>query len=126
MSNKYHETDHQDPIAYFKEYGKTFAGLVAEVDAMILQLKGEGVGVVLSVAVLLYSRDDFWAGADVAAKNRNCGIFIRSADLTAPADAWHAKQLIVVGGQTTGHPNEILLSGKGKYETAAAVKKYLG
>ena len=81
---------------------------------------------VLSVAVLLYSRDDFWVGADVAYKNNNCAIFVRGAENAAPADAWHAKQLIVVGGKTTGHPNEILLSGKGKYETAAAVKKYLG
>jgi len=39
MSNKYHETDHQDPIAYFDEYGKTFEGFTAEVDAMIIQLK---------------------------------------------------------------------------------------
>jgi hypothetical protein len=87
----------------------------------------EEVGNVLSVAVLIYSRDDYIrAGADIAAKYGNCGVFVRSADLTAPADAWNAKQLIVVGGKTTGHQNELLLSGNGWYETVAAVGKYLG
>jgi len=38
----------------------------------------------------------------------------------------NSKQLIVVGGPTTKHPNEVLLSGKDKYATAAAVAKYLG
>jgi hypothetical protein len=126
MSNKYRETDHLDPIAYFKEYGKTFIDFVFDVDAMILQLKNKGVDEVLSVAVLLNSKDDFWAGYDVARKNGNCGIFIRNADRTVPYDAWNARQLIVVGGPSTGHPNEVLLSGNSKYDTAAAVGKYLG
>ncbi|MFZ3132744.1 MAG: N-acetylmuramoyl-L-alanine amidase [Desulfosporosinus sp.] len=81
---------------------------------------------VLSVAVLLYSKDDFWSGYDVAYKNNNCGIFVRNPDKTVPGDAWNARQLIVVGGPPTGHPGEILLSGKDKYATAAEVKKYLG
>jgi hypothetical protein len=81
---------------------------------------------VLNVAVLLNSDSDFWDGADVALKNGNCAIFVRSADLSVPADAMSAKKLMVVGGATTGHPNEVLLSGRSKYETAAAVAKYLG
>ena len=62
----------------------------------------------------------------MAVKNGNCAIFVRSADLSVPTDAMTAKQLIVVGGGTTKHPNELLLSGKDKYQTAAAVAKYLG
>ncbi|HWQ41117.1 MAG TPA: N-acetylmuramoyl-L-alanine amidase [Desulfosporosinus sp.] len=81
---------------------------------------------VLKVAVLLFSKEDYWAGTDVAAKNGNCAMFIRPADRLVPADAMSAKQLIVVGGSTTGHANEILLSGYDKYDTAAVVKKYLG
>jgi len=80
----------------------------------------------LSVAVLLYSRDDFWAGYDVAYKNGNCAVFVRNPDKTVPGDAWNAGKLIVVGGPPTGHPGEVLLSGKDKYATAAEVKKYLG
>lgn len=79
----------------------------------------------LNVAVLLFTKDDFWAGADVAVKNGNCAIFMRSAD-SVPTEAMSAKQLIVVGGPTTKHQNEVLLSGNNKYQTAAAVAKYLG
>ena len=81
---------------------------------------------VLNVAVLLLTKEDYWAGSDVAVKNGNCAIFVRPADESVPADAMSAKQLIVVGGPTTKHPNEVLLSGNTKYDTAAAVAKYLG
>lgn len=86
----------------------------------------QGGNDVLNVAVLLFTKEDYWAGADVAVKNGNCAIFVRSADKSVPADAMSAKQLIVVGGPTTKHPNEVLLSGNTKYSTAAAVAKYLG
>jgi len=81
---------------------------------------------VLKVAVLLFTKEDFWAGYDVAAKNGNCAIFVRPGDLSVPAEAQRAEKLIVVGGGTTGHKNEVLLSGNDKYATAAAVAKYLG
>jgi N-acetylmuramoyl-L-alanine amidase len=80
----------------------------------------------LKVAVLLYTKEDYWAGYDVAVKNGNCAVFVRSADLSVPADAKNSQKLYIVGGGSVGHPNEILLSGKDKYQTAAAVAKYLG
>jgi N-acetylmuramoyl-L-alanine amidase len=86
----------------------------------------EGGNDVLEVAVLLYTKEDYWAGADVATKNGNCAIFVRPDDHTVPKDAMSAKKLIVIGGPTTKHANEVLLSGKDKYATAAAVAKYLG
>ncbi|MDQ7092115.1 hypothetical protein REC12_00740 [Desulfosporosinus sp. PR] len=81
---------------------------------------------VLEVAVLLYTKEDYWAGTDVSAKNGNCALFIRPDDHSVPKDAMSAQKLIVVGGASTGHPNEVLLSGNSKYDTAAAVAKYLG
>ncbi|EHQ92119.1 N-acetylmuramoyl-L-alanine amidase [Desulfosporosinus youngiae] len=81
---------------------------------------------VLKTAVLLYTKEDFWAGYDVAVKHGNCAIFVRPPDLSVPAEARAAEKLIVVGGATTNHPNEVLLSGNDKYQTAAAVAKYLG
>ena len=81
---------------------------------------------VLDVAVLLFTKEDYWAGADVAAKNGNCAVFVRPADRSVPKDAMSAKMLIVVGGATTGHSSEVLLSGNTKYDTAEAVAKYLG
>ena len=91
----------------------------------VAYLEQEGESDVLDVAVLLFTKDDFWAGADVANKEGH-GVFIRRIDKSVPADAWDAKKLIVVGGSTTGHRGEVLLSGRDKYDTAAAVKKYLG
>lgn len=81
---------------------------------------------VLKVAVLLFTKEDFWSGYDVAVKNGNCAIFVRPADHSVPTEAMSAQQLIVVGGTSTNHPNEVLLSGNNKYDTAYAVAKYLG
>ena len=81
---------------------------------------------VLKVAVLLFSKEDYWSGTDVAAKNGNCAMFIRPVDRSVQQEAMGAQKLIVVGGPTTKHPNEVLLSGNSKYDTAAAVAKYLG
>jgi len=86
----------------------------------------EGGEDVLAKAVLLNTDEDYWAGKDVIAVNGNCAFFVRGSDRSVPADAESAKQLIVIGGGTTGHGNEVLLSGNDKYDTAAAVKKYLG
>ena len=80
---------------------------------------------VLNEAVLLYSKDDFWAGADIIAKNGNSALFVRPSDHSVPAEAMRAQKLIVVGGPTTKHPNEVLLSGDDKFQTAEAVAKYL-
>lgn len=93
-------------------------------DRLFKDLKGESD--VLGVAVLLFSKEDYWAGTDVSAKNGNCAMFIRPADRSMHKEAMSAKKLIVIGGPTTGHPNEVLLSGQTKYDTAEAVGKYLG
>ncbi|WP_407312014.1 N-acetylmuramoyl-L-alanine amidase family protein [Desulfosporosinus sp. SB140] len=124
VSAKWHETNHTDPIDYLASHGKTWANLVADVAAQYMQMEEEDK--VLNVAVLLFTKDDYWAGVDVAAKNGNCALFIRPSDQSVPAEAMNTKQLFVVGGPTAKHPNEVLLSGKDKYATAAMVAKYLG
>ncbi len=124
VSAKWHETNHTDPIDYLASHGKTWVDLVADVTTQYTLIEEEDR--VLNVAVLLFTKDDYWAGSDVSVKNGNCAIFVRQADHSVPADAMSAKQLIVVGGPTTRHPNEVLLSGNDKYATAAAVAKYLG
>ena len=78
----------------------------------------------LDVAVLLYSKDDYFAGGDVALKY-NCAIFIRPTDKSCPKEAFFAKKLIVVGGSSVKHPNEVLLSGLTKFDTAYSVGKFL-
>jgi N-acetylmuramoyl-L-alanine amidase len=86
--------------------------------------KIQEVNDVLDVAVLLYSKDDYFAGGDVAQKY-NCAIFIRPADKSCPKEAMSAKQLIIVGGSSVKHPNETLLSGNTKFDTAYEVGKFL-
>ena len=85
----------------------------------------KGVDDVLDVAVLLFSKEDYWSGTDVAEKNGNCAIFIRPTDKSVPKNAMNSKKLITIGGSKTGHLNEILLSGNTKYDTAQKVSKYL-
>ena len=88
-------------------------------------INNQGDGNVLEKAVLLYSKDDYFAGGDVALKY-NCAIFIRHADKSCPKDAFLAKQLFIIGGSSVKHPQEILLSGNNKFDTCAEVNKYLG
>jgi len=45
---------------------------------------------VLKIAVLLYTKEDFWAGYDVSVKNGNCAIFVRPEDRSVPAEALSA------------------------------------
>jgi len=89
------------------------------------QNNNQGVNDMLDVCVLLYSKEDYWSGTDVAEKNGNCAIFIRPADKSVHKDAMSAKKLIVIGGSKTGHKNELLLSGNDKYDTANKVHNYL-
>lgn len=116
----------------------TVAGVMADQDYVnddaglwvsdeLYQTEKESDNEMLDVAVLLDTKEDFWDGYDVAVKNGNCAIFVRASHNAAPpAAAMSATKLIIVGGATTGHKNEVLLSGNDKYDTAAAVKKYLG
>jgi len=91
----------------------------------VKQNNNQGGEDMLDVAILLYSKEDYWAGTDVSDKNGNCAIFIRPADKSVPKDAMNSKKLFVIGGETVKHPNEILLSGSNKYGTAQAVYSYL-
>jgi len=76
--------------------------------------------------VLLYSDNDYWAGVDVAARNGQCPIVVRPANRSVPPVAMNCEHLITIGGPKAGHKNETYLSGQTKYDTAAAVAKYLG
>ena len=91
---------------------------------IVYKSPNQGVNDVLDVAVLLFSKDDYFAGGDVALKY-NCAIFIRPADKSCPKEAFSAKKLIVVGGSSVNHPNQVLLSGNTKFDTATAVGKFL-
>jgi hypothetical protein len=78
-------------------------------------------------AILMFTDEDYWSAKDVSAKNGGIAMFVRQGATRAiPADALKAKHLFVIGGASTGHVSETLLSGNDKYDTAAAVGKYLG
>jgi len=89
------------------------------------RLNNQGDDNVLEKAVLLYSKDDYFAGGDVALKY-NCAIFIRPTDKSCPNEAFSAKELFVIGGSSVKHPKEIILSGNNKFDTCAEVNKFLG
>lgn len=130
-----------DPPAALVEYGfidTEESTIIAKMQAAALAI-AQGIGDFFGVsigqtkkedydvekAVLAYGIDDFLVPARrVSAKNGNCAIFLRTEDHKAPTDAFKAKQLIVVGGGSVGHPNEVLLTGQSWADTCAAVGRY--
>jgi len=92
----------------------------------IQSTNNKGDNNMLNTCILLFSKDDFWSGNDVAEKNGNCAIFIRHIDKTCPKEAFLSKQLIIIGGpDIPTHPNRIYLSGNTKFDTVQKVAKYL-
>ena len=92
-----------------------------------LEKRLKGGDEVLEVAILKFSAEDEWAAKDIDTKLGGVANFTRQGSgRIIPKDAMAAKRLIVVGGPTTNHPNEVLLSGKTKFDTAVVVGKYLG
>ena len=78
-------------------------------------------------AILMFSDEDYWSAKDVSAKNGGIAMFVRQGTARSiPVDALKAKHLFTIGGASTGHQNETLLSGETKYSTATTVAKYLG
>lgn len=131
-----------DPPAVLIEYGFINAEegvILAKIDQAALAI-AQGIGDYFGVnvtakkeedivdeGILMFSDEDYWAAKDVSAKNGGIAMFVRQgATRVIPADALKAKHLFVIGGATTGHVNETLLSGKTKYDTAQVVGKYLG
>jgi N-acetylmuramoyl-L-alanine amidase len=80
----------------------------------------------MKIAILKFTPEDEWAAKDIDALHGGIANFTRQGDgKVIPADALMSETLIVIGGPTTGHKKEILLSGKDKYDTAAKVAEYL-
>jgi N-acetylmuramoyl-L-alanine amidase len=80
----------------------------------------------VEVAILKFTSEDDWAAKDIDAKHGGVANYTRQGtNKIIPVGAMLAGQLIVIGGPTTGHKNEILLSGNDKYDTAAKVAEYL-
>ncbi len=132
-----------DMPAVLVEYGfinSEEATILAKMDQAALTIAqgiGDNFGVsvtakgkeedVVNDAILMFSDEDYWAAKDVSAKNAGIAMFVRQgATRVVPADALKAKHLFVIGGASTGHVNETLLSGNTKYDTVAVVSKYLG
>ena len=136
LRSLYKGINHTDPYGYLQRMGKSWQQLCDAISVEIKRRKSQsytpsrstsekGGEDMLDIAILLYSKEDYWSGTDVSDKNGNCAIFIRPADKSVPKDAMNSKKLFVIGGETVKHPNEILLSGSNKYRTAQAVYSYL-
>lgn len=135
------------PDRYFQTYawsgGKQFSGnhiyqysndvMVAGV-ALDKDQVSESAGLwkeeedVLEVAILKYSAEDEWSAKDIDAQLGGVANFTRQGtNKVIPAAALSAKKLIIIGGpDVPEHSNRVYLSGQTKFDTAAAVGKYLG
>lgn len=105
-----------------------------DIDASVfLGIKNERGNVVarevkktVDYGILIYSADDFPTAKRLCAKYGNCAIFLRLSDGSAPEDVSKVNTLLLVGGKSVGHANEILLSGDNWFASAVAVGKHMG
>jgi len=76
VSDKWHETNHQDPVSYFVEYGKTVDDFRRAVQQRINELKGPQLmpladAVNLLVAKCVVNTPDYWVQNAVNGKSVN-------------------------------------------------------
>jgi N-acetylmuramoyl-L-alanine amidase len=125
ISKRYHETDHTDPIGFFKEYGRTFADFVTEVDALIRKTKqGKGEKEMEHV-IAFWTAKDFSGAIQIAERLGNCLLTCRDGKPELNARAKSAQHLIVIGGkEVTDHPNVTNLCGATGPDTAILAAEY--
>jgi N-acetylmuramoyl-L-alanine amidase len=126
ISNRYHETDHQDPIEYFKEYGKTFSDFVMEVDEVVRLVRAsKGENIVLKHVIVFWTAKDYSGAIQISERLSNCLMTCRDGKPDIHPDAKMAKHLIVVGGpEVKDHPNVTNLCGLRGPETAILAANY--
>jgi N-acetylmuramoyl-L-alanine amidase len=96
VSNKWGETDHDDPISYFSQHGKSVNGFRSDVQAALnILLKPKEVYTMKKV-VLCYGDADLFAGVMVAQKNK-CAVMLKD-DYVASGEK--AETIIEVGGHS--------------------------
>ncbi|MFL0245538.1 peptidoglycan recognition protein family protein [Candidatus Clostridium stratigraminis] len=93
ISNLYHETDHTDPIGYFKQYGKSMDQFKNEVQNQINLLKR---GYVDMKKIVTYLGDADAFAAIVVARKNQCPLMLKS---DYDASGLKADQVIPIGGK---------------------------
>lgn len=131
VSQMWHETDHIDPIPYFKRHNKTWDEFLQAVKNEIDNKEKKKIqgGNYKVNCLLLYTKDDLVTGARIAEKfNGNCAIFIRLGEKhdIIPSDVFQYEKLYIVGGGSVGHKNEEILSGNSWWDTIINTKNKLG
>lgn len=120
-SARWHETDHQDPIAFLAEYEESWESLLAAIDAEIERQKGEN-DVKLNNLVLYYGDADLQIAADLA-QNFSCPL-VQAAYATPDLLASATTKYQVGGGSA---PDGVTLLGGGdRFETMKSVLKAMG
>lgn len=122
ISQRYpNETNHTDPIGFFKRYGKTWANFISEVKSKLQGGKDQ-----MKVAIVFWSWDDASGVKQIADRLGSCGMFCRNRKASnIHLDAMGAIQLINVGGpEITNHQNVTNLCGLSGPDTAILAANY--
>jgi N-acetylmuramoyl-L-alanine amidase CwlA len=104
VTDRWHESTHQDPDAYFAKHGKTFANFIADVVAQIYAIKNPILGQVKVVADLLNIR----AGAGTSFKDIGNAPKGKVFNYTACVNDWY--QVIL-----DDHSKGFVFGKKGQY-----------
>lgn len=123
VSNKWHETDHDDPIEYLASHNKTWADVVADVTKQYNEMEDDFE---MEHAIVYFSAKDYSVAEIVAERLGGCGMFCRNANnALIHADAKAAKHLVVIGGApVTDHPNVTNCCGAAAPDTAILAAQY--
>ena len=125
ISQRYHETDHTDPTGYFKEYGKSFADFVVDVDTLARKMKEEKGEKDMEHVIAFWSAKDFSGAIQIAERLDNCLLTCRDGKPELNKYAKSAQHLIVVGGrEVTDHSNVTNLCGLTGPDTAILAAEY--
>lgn len=85
-----------------------------------------GKSLMPKVAILKFTKEDNFSADPLSEKLGGVAVYCRKpGTLEIPEEAMGSGKLFVVGGATTNHPNEVLLSGNDKFKTAAIVGQWI-
>lgn len=120
VSERWHETDHTDPLAYLAEYGMTWQGLLNATAQRIEELKRGGKRF---MDLILVGRGPDERAAGYLSDYLQAPVAY--LDAAKQSDIEAAQKVYVVGGNQKPVDRAILLSGGDRYATCARVLDFI-
>lgn len=123
VSERWHETDHTDPIGYLAEYGRTWQDLLNAIQVRIQEFRRGGKKMFKNLVVYKAGSADEHA-AKLLADAKQAPLVTTENVTSELFDC--AENIYMVGGQQKPVDRAVLIAGKDRFLTAAEVLKFIG